>query len=77
MGEKCVVHGETINEYKFFFFFGMPEGDRSHGKLRRSWVNVLTSCMEIGWIRIVCIYLAEGRNKLLTFVNTVRKVLVP
>jgi hypothetical protein len=55
-----------------------PEGKRPLGRPRLSWEdNIKIYLQEIGWGVVDWIDLAQDRNKLRVFVNTVRKFRFP
>jgi hypothetical protein len=55
MGEKRNAHGLLV---------GKPEGMRPLGRPRRGWVdNIKMDIGEIGWRDVVCVGLAQDRDK--------------
>jgi hypothetical protein len=68
--------GEKRNAYRILV--GMPEGKRSQGIPRRTWVdNNKTDLREIGWDGRDWIDLAQNRDQWRALVNTVMNLRVP
>jgi hypothetical protein len=60
------------------FFVGKPEGKRSLGRRRRSWVdNIKMDLRYVEWCDMDWIDLAQDRAQWRTLVNTVMNLLVP
>jgi hypothetical protein len=54
--------GEKWNAYKMLS--GKPEGKRPLGMLRHRWVdNIKMDLLELGWVGVYWIGLAQGRDK--------------
>jgi hypothetical protein len=57
---------------------GKPEGRRPLGRPRRKWVdNIKTDLLEIGWVGVDCIGLAQDRDRWRALVNAVMNLQVP
>jgi hypothetical protein len=67
MGRACSTNGEK-NSYNILV--GEPDGKRRLGRPRRRWVdNIKMDLREIGWVGMVCIDLAQDRDKWRALVN--------
>jgi hypothetical protein len=61
MGGACNTSGENRDAY--MIFVGKPEGKRSFGRTRCTWVdNIKMDLRKIGWDVINCIDLAQDRK---------------
>jgi hypothetical protein len=68
--------GDKRNAYRLLV--GKPEGNKSLGKLRRSWVdNIRMDLVEVGWGNVDWIGLAQDRNRWRALVNSVLNLRVP
>jgi len=67
--------GENINAKKFLA--GKPERKTPLGRSGYRWEDIVEKGVkEIGWSRVDCIDLAQGRDKRWVRVNIVMKILV-
>jgi hypothetical protein len=67
--------GEKRNTYRLLV--GKPEGKRSLGRPRRRWVdNIKMDIIEIGWLDVDWIDLAQDRDKWRALVNAVMNLRV-
>jgi hypothetical protein len=75
MGGPCSTKGEKRNAYRLL---GKPEGKRSLGRPRHSWVdNIRMDLGEVGCGDVDSIGLAQDRNRWRAVVNSVLNLWVP
>jgi hypothetical protein len=68
--------GEKTNAYRLLM--RKPERKRQLGRLRRRWVdNITTDLGEVGWGDVDWIGLAQDRNRWRALVNSVLNLRVP
>jgi hypothetical protein len=68
--------GEKTNVYRLLA--GKPEGKRPLGRPRRKWVdNIEMDLVEIGWVAVDWIGLAQDRYRWRALVNAVKNLRVP
>jgi hypothetical protein len=67
MGGACGMYGEKQYTSRPL----EPEGKRPLGRLSHKWEGNIKNVVEIGWVGVNWISLAEGRDRWRTVVNTV------
>jgi hypothetical protein len=70
MGRECNTNGEKRNACRILM--GKPEGNRPLGRPRRRWMGTIkTDFIEIGWLDMDWIDLAQDMDQWRALMNTV------
>jgi hypothetical protein len=76
MGWACSTKGEKRNAYSLLV--GKPEGRRPRRRPRRKWLdNIKMDLVEVGWVDVDWIGLAQDRDRWRALVNSVLNLRVP
>jgi hypothetical protein len=76
MGGSCSTNGEKRLVYRLLL--GKPEGRKPLGRSKRRWLdNIRMDLLEVGWIDVDLIGLAQDRDRWRALVNSVLNLQVP